>query len=58
MPDVRDRQQGYFPLGECEKCLICVSGRLSVGLIGWTGKYDNISFRIKTPFIVYYREFS
>ena len=27
-----------------------VSGRLSDGLIRWTGKYDNISFRIKTPF--------
>ena len=27
VPDVRDRQQGYFPLGEWEKCLICVSGR-------------------------------
>ena len=26
-----------------------VSGRLSDGLIRWTGKYDNISFRIKTP---------
>ena len=50
MPDVRDRQQWYFPLGEWEKCLICVSGRLSDGLIGWTGKYVNISFRIKTPF--------
>ena len=29
---------------------MCVSGRLSVGLIRWTGKYDNVSFRIKTPF--------
>ena len=37
MPDVRDRQQGCFSLGEWEKCLICVSGRLSVGLIRWTG---------------------
>ena len=26
-----------------------MSGRLSVGLIRCTGKYDNISFRIKTP---------
>ena len=38
-----------FPLGEWEKCLMCVSGRLKCGLIRWTGKYDNISFRIKTP---------
>ena len=37
-----------FPLGEWEKCLMCVSGRLKCGLIRWTGKYDNISFRIKT----------
>ena len=37
MPDVRDRQQGCFPLGEWEKCLMCVSGRLSVGLIRCTG---------------------
>ena len=50
MPDIRDRQQGCFPLGEWEKCLMSVSGRLSVGLIRCTGKYDNISFRIKTPF--------
>ena len=50
MPDVRDRQQGCFPLGEWEKCLMCVSGRLSVGLIRCTGKYDHISFRIKTPY--------
>ena len=50
MPDVRDRQQGCFLLGEWEKCLMSVLGRLSVGLIRCTGKYDNISFRIKTPF--------
>ena len=36
---------------EWEKCLMSVSGRLSVGLIRCTGKYDNISFRIKTPFL-------
>ena len=29
-----------------------VSGRLSDGLIRWTSKYDNISFRIKTPFLL------
>ena len=29
-----------------------VSGGLSDGLIRWTGKYDNISFRIKTPYSV------
>ena len=29
---------------------VCVSGRLSVGLIRWTSKYDNISFRIKSPY--------
>ena len=28
-----------------------VSGRSSVGLIRCTGRYDNISFRIKTPYI-------
>ena len=39
-----------FPLVEWEKCLMCVLGRLKCGLIRWTGKYDNISFRIKTPF--------
>ena len=33
MPDVRGRQQGYFPVGEWEKCLMNVSGELSVGLI-------------------------
>ena len=27
-----------------------VSGELSVGLIRCTGRYDNISFIIKTPF--------
>ena len=27
-----------------------VSGRLSVGLVRCAGRYDNISFRIKTPF--------
>ena len=27
-----------------------VSGRLSVGLIRCTDRYDNISFRTKTPF--------
>ena len=31
---------------------MCVSGRLKCGLIRWTGKYDNISFRIKTPYSV------
>ena len=31
---------------------MCVSGRLKCGLIRWTGKYDNISFRIKTPFLL------
>ena len=40
-----------FPLVEWEKCLMCVSGRLKCGLIRWTGKYDNISFRIKTSFL-------
>ena len=30
---------------------MCVSGKLSVGLIRCTGKYDNISFRIKTPYL-------
>ena len=29
---------------------MCVLGRLKCGLIRWTGKYDNISFRIKAPF--------
>ena len=29
---------------------MCVSGMLKCGLIRWTGKYDNISFRIKTPY--------
>ena len=29
---------------------MCVSGRLKCGLIRWAGKYDNISFRIKTPY--------
>ena len=43
--------KGVFPLGEWEKCLMSVSGRLSVGLIRCTGRYDNISFRIKTPYI-------
>ena len=42
--------KGVFPLGEWEKCLMSVSGRLSVGLIRCTGRYDNISFRIKTPY--------
>ena len=39
VPDVRDRQQGCFPLGEWEKCLKSVSGRcrLSVGLIRCIG---------------------
>ena len=49
------RQQGCFPLGEWEKCLMCVSGRLSVGVIRRTGKYDNISFRIKTPYFLYFK---
>ena len=53
MPDVRDRQQGYFSLGEWEKCLMSVSGELSVGLIRCTGRYGNISFIIKTPFSKY-----
>ena len=43
--------KGVFSLGEWEKCLTSVSGRLSVGLIRCTGKYNNISFRIKTPFL-------
>ena len=33
-----------------------VSGRLSVGLIRCTGKYDNISFKIKTPFFNIHKE--
>ena len=38
-----------FPLGEWEKCLMCVSGRLSVGLSD--GQVSmTISFRIKTPY--------
>ena len=36
--------KGVFPLGEWEKCL------MSVGLIRCTCRYDNISFRIKTPY--------
>ena len=56
MPDVRDRQQCVFPLGEWEKCLMSVSGRLSVGLIRCTGRYDNISFRIKTPFLFHVQD--
>ena len=43
-----------FPLVGWEKCLMCVSGGLKCGLIRWTGKYDNISFRIKTPYIYIY----
>ena len=43
-----------FPLGEWEKCLMFVLGRLKCGLIRWTGKYDNISFRIKSPFAIIY----
>ena len=31
-----------------------VSGRLSVGLVRCTGKYDNISFRIKNPFFFFF----
>ena len=31
---------------------MCVSGRLKCGLIRWTGRYDNISFGIKTPYIL------
>ena len=32
---------------------MCVSGRLKCGLIRWTGKYDNISFRIRTPYMTH-----
>ena len=35
--------KGVFPLGEWEKYLMSVSGRLNVGLIRCTGRYDNIS---------------
>ena len=31
-----------------------VLGRLSDGLIRWTGKYDNKSLRIKTPYVPVY----
>ena len=53
MPDVRDRQQGYLPLVQWEKCLKSVSGKMRVGLIRCTGRYDNISFIIKTPFFLF-----
>ena len=36
---------------------MCVSGRLKCGLIRWTGQYDNISFRIKTPFHIFNKYF-
>ena len=44
--------RGYFPLVEWEKCLMSVLGELRVGLIRCTGRYDNISFRIKTPYFI------
>ena len=31
-----------------------VSGELSVGLIRCTGRYDNISFIIKTPYFFFF----
>ena len=40
--DVRDRQQGYFPLGEWEKCLIvCRVGKV-MGLSDGQVTYANI----------------
>ena len=48
LPDVRDRQRSFCTYGRGKNVVHECKGEFEHGLIRWRGKYDNISFSLKT----------